>query len=135
MLKKTITFEDYNGTMRTEDFYFHLNKAEIMEFNLATVGGLKEMLEVLVAKQDIPKIAVVFKELILKSYGEKSADGRRFIKSDELAKDFEQTEAYANLFMELLEGDNMAKFINAIIPADLAAEAIKAQQASLEAKN
>lgn len=118
MLKKTITYIDYNGSERTEDFYFNLTKAEIMEMELSTTGGLSEMIARIVAAQDAPAIIKVFKELVLKAYGQKSADGKRFVKSAALAEEFEQTEAYSILFMELAtDADAAAKFVNAIVPA------------------
>lgn len=121
MLKKTITYTDYNGVERKEDFYFNLSKAEIMEMELSTTGGLAEMIQKVVAAQDTPSIMKIFKELILKAYGEKSADGKRFIKNSDLTSAFEQTEAYSNLFMELAtDAEAAAKFVNAIVPADLA---------------
>ena len=121
MLKKTITYEDYNGVERTEDFYFNLNKAEIMEMEMSVNGGLTEMIKKVVAAQDAPAIMKVFKELVLKAYGEKSLDGKRFIKSKEKADEFSQTEAYSIIFMELAtDADAAAKFINGVIPADAA---------------
>lgn len=121
MLKKTINYTDYNGAERKEDFYFNLTKAEVMEMELSTTGGLAESIKRIVAAQDQPAIIKVFKELILKSYGEKSPDGKRFIKSPELSEAFSQTEAYSILFMELATDDNAgAKFINGIVPADMA---------------
>jgi len=121
MLKKTITYTDYNGNERTEDFYFNLSKAEIMEMEMSTAGGLTEMIQKIVAAQDAPAIIKVFKELILKAYGEKSPDGKRFIKSEELSTAFSQTEAFSQLFMELAtDADAAAKFVNGIIPVDLA---------------
>lgn len=124
MLKKTITYTDYNGVERTEDHYFNLSKAEIMEMELSTTGGLAEMIKRVVAAQDQPAIIKIFKDLILKAYGEKSADGKRFIKSDEIAIGFSQTEAYSVLFMELAtDADAAAKFVNGIVPADAAKQA------------
>lgn len=121
MLKKTITYSDYNGTERTEDFYFNLSKAEITEMEMGTTGGLAEMIQRIVAAQDVPAIIKIFKDLVLKAYGVKSADGRRFIKSEELSTEFSQTEAYSILFMELAtDADAAAKFINGIVPADVA---------------
>ncbi len=118
MLKKTFTYIDYNGIERTEDHYFNLSKAELMEMELSTTGGLAEMINKIVAAQDAPAIVKVFKELVLKAYGQKSADGRRFIKSKELSDDFAQTEAYSQLFMELAtDADAAAKFVNGIVPA------------------
>lgn len=118
MLKKTITYPDYNGLDRTEDFYFNLTKAEIMEMELSTTGGLSEMISRIVAAKDAPAIIKVFKELILKAYGQKSPDGKRFVKSAELSEEFAQTEAYSILFMELAtDADAAAKFVNAIVPA------------------
>ena len=118
MLKKTITYTDYNGSERTEDFYFNLTKAEIMEMEMSTTGGLTEMINRIVAAQDAPAIINVFKKLVLKAYGEKSPDGKRFIKSDEISTAFSQTEAYSQLFMELAtDADAAAKFVNGIVPS------------------
>jgi hypothetical protein len=118
MLKKTFTYTDYNGVERTEDHYFNLSKAELMEMELSTTGGLAEMINKIVAAQDAPAIVKIFKELVLKAYGQKSADGRRFIKSQELSDEFAQTEAYSQLFMELAtDADAAAKFVNGIVPA------------------
>ena len=118
MLKKTITYIDYNGTERKEDFYFNLSKAEIMEMEMGTTGGMVEMINKSVAAQDAPAIIDMFKKMILKAYGEKSADGKRFIKSKELSEAFSQTEAYSQLFMELAtDADAASKFVNGIVPA------------------
>lgn len=118
MLKKTITYNDYNGNERTEDFYFNLTKAEVMEMEMGTSGGLVEMINRIVAAQDAPAIIAIFKKLVLQAYGEKSPDGKRFIKSEELSTAFSQTEAYSILFMELAtNADEAAKFINGIVPA------------------
>lgn len=127
MLKKTITYTDYNGLERTEDFYFNLSKAEIMEMEMSTTGGFAEMLQKIVAAQDAPAIIKVFKDITLKAYGEKSADGKRFVKNDELREAFSQTEAYSQLFMELAtDADAASNFIKAIIPSDLEKELDKA---------
>lgn len=126
MLKKTVTYEDYNGITRTEDFYFNLTKAEIAEMELSTAGGFAEMIQKVIAAQDGPTIIKIFKDLVLKAYGEKSADGKRFIKSDEIATAFSQTEAYSQIFMELAtNADAASAFVNGIIPADLAKQVAK----------
>ena len=118
MLKKTITYTNYNGVECTEDFYFNLTKAEIMEMELSTSGGLAEMIQKIVAAQDAPAIIKIFKELVLKAYGEKSPDGKKFIKSEEISKAFSQTEAYSILFMELAtDADAASAFVNGIVPA------------------
>lgn len=118
MLKRTITYNDYNDNERTEDFYFNLSKAEIMELEMSTSGGLSETIQAIVAAQDAPSIIKIFKDLILKAYGRKSLDGKRFEKSPELSAEFSQTEAYSQLFMELAtDADAAAKFVNGIIPA------------------
>lgn len=117
MLKKTIVYTDYNGNERKEDFYFNLSKAEAMEMQLSTTGGLSQMIENIIAAQDTPALIKIFKELVLKSYGKKSDDGRRFIKSPEIAEEFSQTEAYSILFMELATDDvAAAEFVNGITP-------------------
>ena len=128
MLTKTIEYTDYNGVERSEDFSFNLTKAEIMEMEMSTVGGLAESINKIVAAQDAPQLIKLFKDLILKAYGEKSADGKRFVKSDELREAFSQTEAYSILFMELAENaDEASRFINGVIPADLSKELQKQQ--------
>lgn len=120
MIKKTITYVDYNGVERTEDFYFNLTRAEITEMELSTVGGLAERIQEIVNKKDAPAIMELFKELILKSYGEKSADGKRFMKTDKIREEFSQTEAYSELFMELATDDKAAAaFVNGIVPGNL----------------
>lgn len=131
MLKKTITYTDYNGVERTEDFYFNLTKAEIMEMEMSTTGGLAEQIQKIVSAKDAPAIIKIFKELVLKAYGEKSPDGKRFIKSEEIATAFSQTEAYSQLFMELATNDKAAaNFVNGLMPIDVteqaAATALKA---------
>ena len=132
MLKKTITYNDYNDVERTEDFYFNLTKAEIMEMEMTTTGGLAEMIQNIVKAQDAPAIIKIFKDLILKAYGEKSLDGKRFMKIDEnghpLSTKFAQTEAFSILFMELATDANAgAAFVNGIMPADMVAASKDAQ--------
>lgn len=117
MLKKTITYTDYNGNEHTENFYFNLSKAEVMEMEMSIDGGLAQMIERIVETQDAPAIIKLFKDLILKAYGEKSNDGKRFKKSAELSEAFSQTEAYSQLFMELATDTEAASaFINGIVP-------------------
>ncbi len=121
MLKKTVTYTDYNGVERKEDFYFNFTKAEITEMELTTTGGLAEMIQKVIDTQDTPQIVTIFKDLVLKAYGEKSADGKRFIKNQEIRDAFSQTEAYSEIFMELAtDADAAAKFVNGIVPSDLA---------------
>ena len=123
MLKKTIKYKDFNGNEREEDFYFNLMQSEIAELELSTVGGFTESIQKIIQTQDGPEIIKQFKKIILKSYGEKSADGKRFIKSDELSEAFSQTNAYSELFMELATDDEAASvFINGIVPDELKQE-------------
>ena len=117
MLKKTITYTDYDGVERTEDFFFNLSKAEVAEMELSNHGGMERVIQQIAMTQDRKRLIDLFKEIILKSYGEKSADGRRFVKSKELSEAFSQTEAYSELFMQLATDSDMAsKFINGIMP-------------------
>ena len=134
MIKKTITYIDYNGVERTENFYFNLSKAEVMEMEMSTAGGMAESVQKIVDAKDAPAIIRVFKDLVLKAYGVKSDDGRRFIKSKELSEEFAQTEAYSQIFMELAtDADAAAKFVNGIVPVDLAQKAAEQQKAMLNA--
>ena len=117
MLKKTITYTDYNGVERTEDFYFNLSKAELAEMELSVDGGMSKMIENISKTNDVPSVVKFFKEIILKSYGEKSEDGKRFKKSEELSESFSQTEAYSEMFMEFFtDTESAISFINNIIP-------------------
>lgn len=121
MYKITKTYTDYNGVKRTEDFYFNLTKAELTEMELGIEGGLSAMIEKISSTQDVPAIAKIFKELVLKAYGEKSGDGKYFLKEDEngrpLSAKFKQTEAYSDIYMELAQDANKAaEFVNKIIP-------------------
>ena len=124
MLKKTITYTDYDGTTRKEDFYFNLNKSELMRLDLTTEGGVEKLIKKMISERDNKKIFETFEKIILMSYGEKSLDGRRFIKSEELSREFTQTEAYNVLLLELTENEKtMADFINGVLPSDLMAKA------------
>lgn len=121
MIKKTQTYEDFNGNKRTEDLYFHLSKAELTEMELSKEGGMSAYYEKIVKAQDTPALAAVFKELLLKSYGIKSEDGKGFIKKDvngvPLSIGFEQTAAFDALYMELItDTDAATAFFNGIIP-------------------
>ena len=117
MLKKTITYTDYDGNQRTEDFYFNLSKAELTEMELSETGGLVKTIEKIIQEKNGKRIIEIFKDLVLRSYGEKSLDGKRFIKNQELVDSFAQTEAYSDLFMELATNAEAASaFINGITP-------------------
>ena len=117
MYKKSIKYVDYDGNEREEDFYFNINKAELAEMELSTSGGLEKMINRIINEKDNKEIVKLFKQLILTSYGKKSDDGRRFIKSPELSKEFSETEAFSELFMELAgDADAAAAFVNGIVP-------------------
>lgn len=120
MLKKTIKYTDYNGKERTEDCYFNLTKAEVTQMELSVDGGFAEYLRKITEAENVPALCSVFENIIHKSYGIKSDDGRRFIKNEELVTDFEQSEAYSELFMELVtDADAAANFVKGILPGDL----------------
>lgn len=120
MIKKTVTYTDYNGVERTEDFYFNMNKAEVAELEMGTTGGFAAMLQSIIDAKDQPTLIKIFKDFVFKSYGVKSADGREFVKSEELSKKFSQTEAYSEIFMELAFNSKAAsEFVKGVIPSDL----------------
>ncbi|MEE1347965.1 MAG: hypothetical protein U0K36_08815 [Bacteroidales bacterium] len=117
MLKKTITYIDYNGKERTETHYFDLNEVEATEMELSVEGGMSKKLEAIAKSEDKAAMFKFFKELIAKSYGVKSEDGRRFIKSEQITEEFAQSRAYVKLIMELAQdGDKLAAFFNGVIP-------------------
>lgn len=121
MLKKTITYTDFNGEKVSEDFYFNLSKAEIAEMELSHRGGFSAYLQQIIETEDGAQIIAAFKRILTTSVGQRSEDGRRFIKNEEITNDFLQSEAYSELFMELVtDGNKAAEFIQAIVPADMA---------------
>lgn len=117
MFKTKIKYTDFNGQEREETLYFNLSKSEMMEMELSTQAGVEEMLRMMIATRDNAKIVQTYKDLILKSYGIKSEDGTRFIKTKELRESFEQSAAYDQLFMDLLANkDNIqTAFVNGVI--------------------
>ena len=131
MYKIREKYEDYDGNERVEEFYFNLTKAEITDMELTTEGGMSAMLNRIIAAKDTSKLIAVFKDLILRSYGQKSPDGRRFIKSDELTKEFTETPAYSQIYLRLATDDKAAtEFVNNVIPKDLQKE-VKATQGNV----
>ncbi len=120
MIPKTYTYTDYDGVERTETFYFHMEKAEILKMEMGVYGGMKKLLEKIIAEKDSKRLYEQFESLVQKSYGVKSPDGRRFIKNDEVLQDFIQSPAYSMLIMELVtDPDKAAEFTNGIMPRDM----------------
>lgn len=133
MLKKTISYVDYNGTPRKEDFFFNLTNAELVKMEASSTGGMKRFVDRIMEAQDTKSMIEIFEDLVLRAYGEKSLDGKHFLKVDDnghrLANKFAQTEAYSILFMELASDDHAAaEFINGIVPQAVA-EALAANPA------
>lgn len=134
MLKKNIPYEDYNGEMRSEDFYFNLTKFEISRMEITTPGGVAHLIEKMTQTRDYKGLMTYVEDLVKMSYGVKSDDGKTFVKSEELTNAFLATEAYSELMMELLSGeDKLAAFIEGILPQKLV-EQIKLEQAKAELK-
>lgn len=121
MLKRTVTYTDYNGEERTEDFYFNLSRTELMELQASVPGGLAEYMAAISAAKDIPKMMEFFKSILLKSYGEKSLDGKHFKKTPEIVDNFVDTQAYDEIFQWVMGGENtMSEFLTGIMPKDVA---------------
>lgn len=119
MLKETIKYQDYDGNEYEEDFYFNLNKSELIKLQTSIPGGLEQMIKNIIAAKDQNALMSMFSKIIHISYGEKSPDGKHFVKSEELATAFEQTLAYDNLFMDLInDADKAAAFVNGILPSE-----------------
>ena len=120
MFKKTMTYTDWNGVERTEDVYFNLSKAEILEMQLTTEGGFDNMLERMIKAKDTIALVKLYKQLILKAYGKKSEDGRRFEKSEEITREFVESPLFSDIYMELtLDDEKAQEFVRGIMPADL----------------
>lgn len=135
MLKKTITFEDLDGNPVTEDFYFHLSKAEVAEMEMSVKGGLTTYLQRIVAEEDGPKLIEMFKDLLTRTVGKRSEDGRRFIKNQEIIDDFVQSDAYSEMFIELASNaEQAAAFVNGIVPSSMQSAVQAAQAAQTEDK-
>lgn len=117
MLKRTFNYTNFDGQEVTDDYYFNLTKAEIMELELSAYGGLEMLIKRLIEEKNSEEIVKIFKKIILMSVGEKSYDGKRFIKNDEIRNNFYQTEAYSMLFCELVQDPDKAnEFLKAIVP-------------------
>lgn len=123
MLKKTITCEDFDGNTYTEDYWFHLNKTELAELNLGKKDGFYAFAQKLIKEdtdENREKILEIYRDLILRSFGKKSADGRRFVKSPEMSKEFSETNAFEKLYMELISDEKaLAEFFNGVLPKDM----------------
>jgi hypothetical protein len=134
MLKKTITYTDFNGREVSEDCYFHFSKAELIEMEVSHEGGMQAHLQKIVNTEDGVAIMAELRKFILNSYGVKSEDGRKFIKNQELRDEFYSSEAYSQLFFELCtDADKAAEFVNGIIPAGLDKD--MAKMAAAQEKN
>lgn len=129
MLKREIKYEDFDGNQTSEIFYFNLSKPELIELEVEYKQGFGKILESIVETKDNKELIAKFKQIILMSYGKKSDDGKRFIKSDQLREEFSQSAAYNELFMELATNDNAAViFLTGVLPKDIAAEVEKAEE-------
>ena len=117
MYKITMESVDFGGTKRTEDYYFNLTQAELVEMQLTTEGGYKEMIEKVLNAKDIKTMSQVFKTILCKAYGVVSPDGRKFVKNQAVLDDFLATQAYSDLYMKLVTDDEAAAdFFNKVIP-------------------
>ena len=117
MIKKTVTYKDYNDTERTESFYFHFTEAEILDMEMSVEGGFAERVQRIVDAKEQSALLKVIKNFVLDAYGVKSEDGKRFIKTDKVKEEFVQSPAYSMIFMELVTNDALAAdFVNGVVP-------------------
>lgn len=129
MYKKTIKYTDFNDVDRADDFYFNFTKAELTEMEVEFEGGMQAYIQKIVDAKNNKEMIKLFKDLVLKAYGQKSEDGKRFIKNQQLRDEFEQTNAYSEFFMLLASNaDEATKFVNGIMPKDLVAKAAEQGQ-------
>lgn len=132
MLKKTITYKNFNNEEVSEDFYFHLTEAEITKLEMGQKGGLSEALKRIIESEDGAGVIEILQHIILTAYGKRSEDGKRFIKNDLLRQEFESTQAFSDLFMEMAtNADAASTFVNGIIPGDMAEKVAKLTGADL----
>lgn len=120
MLKREIAYEDFDGNKRTEVFYFNISKPELIELEAEVQEGFSDWIRSVVAAEDNKTLIQQFKKVVLMAYGQRSEDGQRFIKSDQLREEFSQTNAYNELFMELATDDKAAAtFLIGVMPRDM----------------
>lgn len=123
MLKREIKYQDFDGNEQTATFYFHIGKHEIVELDVEHKGGIKALFEKIIETQDDKGIVEQMKKLILLAVGERSADGQRFVKNDQIREDFKNHAAYEALFMELsTDAERASEFGIGILPPDVAKE-------------
>lgn len=126
MIKQTIEYTDIDNVVRTEDFYFNLTKAEMLELQVSRQGGYADSIKAIMASEDSQLILSTIKEIILAAYGERSAESRHFVKEPHRTQAFSHTEAYSNLFMSLFDdAGKAAAFFNGLLPTDIAPDAAK----------
>ena len=126
MYKKTVTYTDYDGVERTESFFFNLSRAELLDMELGSDGGMTGLINKIVDEKDTKRIVGLFKDIMNRSYGVKSDDGKRFIKNEEVLNEFLDSAAYSDIYMELVTNtDKAIEFVNGIMPADLVEKAAK----------
>lgn len=123
MIKKTITYKDYNDVERTEEFYFHFSESEILDMEFSMDGGFAERVQKMIDTKDQRALLQIIKKFVIDAFGVKSADGKRFIKNDEVKSEFVECPAYSMIFMELVADDEKAaEFVNGVIPANMKAK-------------
>lgn len=133
MLKKSITYEDYNGNVHTEDFYFNLTQAEIVKLEVASTKGqaYSDFLQGIKDAEDNVQIYQQFERIVGISYGERDPDGKRFHKSEAITDNFRNHAAYSVLMMELTTDDGAAAaFCIGIAPAQVG-ESMATRQAEI----
>lgn len=129
MYSRKVKYEDYDGNQREVECFFNLNKAEVLELQMSWDGGLEKVLKRIIEEHDQKRMIEMFKMIMLKSYGQKSIDGNRFIKNEQLTEEFTQTEAYSELFMLFAtDADAASEFVNGILPKSLLDEAKKLEE-------
>jgi hypothetical protein len=130
MVKKTVKNVDFDGNEGTEDFYFHLTEQELSEWELSVDGGLSTVLRKIIKSKDEKALIEIYKDLLTRSYGVKTQDGRSFVKNQEALDNFIYTQAFSDIYMELATNDKAAsEFVNGVIPASVMAKAKEEEEA------
>jgi hypothetical protein len=128
MLRKEVEYKDFDGNDRKDVLWFHLNEVEITEMDLETSGGLVKYMESIIDTNDVNQLITIFKDLLIRSYGERSMDGKHFYKDDKIRNEFVSSAAYPVLYMEMVsDADKTVEFINGIVPSN-----IREQMAKIE---
>lgn len=109
MFKHSVEYVDFNGSDRKEDLYFHLSLPEVTRLEAEIGMGLEDYIKGLTTNQELNTLLAFLERMLLSSYGQKTSDGKSFIKSQVIREAFEYSQAYAEIFEQVLSNPDLAR--------------------------